>query len=82
MCHKRSRKQFSPLCSPCEVGASLFICGKDMITPFEPPSRCCEALAGLFTCERRSRKQFSPLWRPCELGASLFMCGKDLITPF
>ena len=30
-CQRGSRKQFSPT---CEVGASLFICGKDLITAF------------------------------------------------
>ena len=65
-----------------QVGASLFMCGKDLITPFSPPRRCCEACGGLLKCRRRSRKQFSPRWRTCEVGASLFMCGKDLITPF
>ena len=29
MCHRKSRKRFSPLWRPCEVGASPFICGKD-----------------------------------------------------
>ena len=33
-CQGRSRKQFSPLRRPCEDGASLFMCGKDLITPF------------------------------------------------
>ena len=28
------RKQFSPLWRPCEVGASVFMSGKDLITPF------------------------------------------------
>ena len=64
------------------VGGSLFMCGKDLITPFSPPRRFCEARAGLFRCQRKSRKQFSPLWRPCVVGASLFICGKDLLTPF
>ena len=66
----------------CEVGASLFMCGKDVITPVSPPMRYCEARSGLFKCQRRSRKQFSPLWWPCDVGASLFMCGKDLIKQF
>ena len=33
-----------------EARASLFMCGKDLITPFSPPKRCCEAGAGLFKC--------------------------------
>ena len=64
------------------VGASLFMCGKDLITPFYPPRRYSAARAGLFKCQGRSRKQFSQLSRPCEVGASMFMCGKDLITRF
>ena len=27
------KKQFSALLKPCEFGASLFMCGKDRITP-------------------------------------------------
>ena len=65
-----------------EDGASLFICGKDLTTPFLPPRRCFEARVGLFKCQGRSRKQFSPLWKSCEAHVSLFMCGKDMITPF
>ena len=64
------------------VCGSLFMCGKDLIKPFYPPRKYCEARVSLFKCHGRSRKQFSPLWRPCEVGASLFTCGKDLITPF
>ena len=33
-CQRRSRKQFSQLWRPCEVGASLFMRGKYMIPPF------------------------------------------------
>ena len=58
------------------------MCGKDLLTLFYPPRKCCEARVGLFKCQGGSRKQFSPLWRPCEVGASLFIGGKDLITPF
>ena len=32
----------------CEVGASLFMCGKDLITQFQPLRRYFEACAGLF----------------------------------
>ena len=39
-----------------QVGASLFMCGKDLITPFSPPRRICETHAGLFKCQGRSRK--------------------------
>ena len=31
---RRSRKQFALLWLPCEVGASLFMCRKNLITPF------------------------------------------------
>ena len=31
---EKMRKQFSPLWWPCEVGASLFMCGKDLIKQF------------------------------------------------
>ena len=55
-------------------------CGKDLITPFQPPRWCSEARAGLSKCQRRSRKQFSPLRKTCVARACLFMCGKDLIT--
>ena len=48
------------------------MCEKELITQFQPPRKCYEALAGLFKCQRRSRKQFSTLWTPCEVGASLF----------
>ena len=82
MYQRRSRKQFIPLWWPCVVGGSLFMCGKDLITPFYPPRGCCEAREGLFMCQGRSRSQFSPLWRFCEAGASLFMCGENLMTPF
>ena len=64
------------------VDGSLFIGGKGLITPFQPPNRNCEARGGQFKWQRRSRKQFSQLWKPCVVGVSLFMCGKDLITPF
>ena len=33
-CLRRSRKQFSPLSMLFEVGASLFMCGKDLVMPF------------------------------------------------
>ena len=33
-CQRKSIKQFSQLWRPCEVGASLFMCGKDLITAF------------------------------------------------
>ena len=33
-CQRRSIKQFSPLWCPCEVGASLFMSGKDLIHSF------------------------------------------------
>ena len=82
MRHRKSRKQFSPLLNHSEVGASLFMCGKYLITTFSPPRRYCEARLGLFKWQIRSRKLFSPLWKPCEVGASLFMCGKVLITRF
>ena len=81
-CQRRSIKQFSPLWRPCEVGVSLFLCGKHLITPFKPPRWCCETRAGQLKCQRRPRKQFSPLRRTSEARACLFMCGKDLITPF
>ena len=29
MCQRRSREQISRLSGPCDVGASLFICGND-----------------------------------------------------
>ena len=32
-CQRRTRKQFSPLWRVYEVGAILFMCGKDLITP-------------------------------------------------
>ena len=67
---------------PATLVYACFMCGKDLITPFKPQRRCCEARAALFKCQRKSIKLFSPLWRPCEVGASLFMCEKDLITPF
>ena len=57
----RTRKQFSQLWRSCEAHASLFMCGKDLITPFHPPRKTREAHAGLFKFQRRSRKQFSPL---------------------
>ena len=31
---------------------------KNLITPFSPSRRCCEARGSLFKCHRRSRKQF------------------------
>ena len=34
MCQQRSRKQFSPLCSSCEVRTSLCKCGKCGTSPF------------------------------------------------
>ena len=64
------------------VGGILFMCGKDLITPFQPPRKCCESRVGLFKCQGGSRREISPLWRPCEVGASLLICGKDLVTPF
>ena len=76
---EKIEEKFSLLWRPCDVGSRLFMCGKDLITPFLPPRRCCEASGGLFKCQRRSRKQFSSMWRPCEVGASLFMCGKLLL---
>ena len=33
-CQRKLRKQFSTLWWPFEVGASLFMCVKDLITPF------------------------------------------------
>ena len=33
-CQRRSRKLVSPLCWHCEVGVSLFLCGKDFTKPF------------------------------------------------
>ena len=48
-------------CGVTETRGSLFMFGKDLITPFQPPRRCCEARAGLFKCQGRSRKQFSSL---------------------
>ena len=33
-CQRKSTKHFSPLWRPFELGASLFMCGKDLITPF------------------------------------------------
>ena len=56
--------------------------GKDLIKPFSPPIRCCEARVGLFKCQERSKKQFSPLWESSEARASMCMSGKDLIKPF
>ena len=50
--------------SSCEVGATPFMYGKQLITPFSPPRRYCEARLGLFKCQTRSRKLFSPLWKP------------------
>ena len=69
-------------CGSCDVGATLFMCGKDLITAFSPPRRCCEARVGLFKCQSKSIKRFSTLWRPREVGTSLFMCGKDLKSRF
>ena len=71
---EKIEKQFSLLWRHCDVGVRLFISGKDLITPFLPPRRWCEASGGLFKWQRRSRKLFSPLWKDCEAGASLFMC--------
>ena len=34
MCYGGPRKQFSPLWRSCEAHASLFMCVKDLITPF------------------------------------------------
>ena len=81
-CQRRSRKQFSPRWRTCEVGASLFMCGKYLIAPFSPPRKCCEVRGGLCKCQSISKRQLSPLCWPCEVGASLFTCKKDLITPF
>ena len=33
-CQRISRKLFSPMWRLCEVGASLFKCGKDLTKPF------------------------------------------------
>ena len=33
-CHRKSRKQFSPVWKHCEFGASVFMSGKDLIKPF------------------------------------------------
>ena len=52
------QKQFARLWRPFEVGASVFMSGKDLITPFSPLRRYCEARSGLFNYQRRSRKQF------------------------
>ena len=41
----------------CEVGASLFMCGKDLITPFSPPWWYCEARGGLYKCQSISKKK-------------------------
>ena len=58
------------------------MCGKDQITAFSPPRRCCEERLGLFKCQSKSIKRFSMLWRPREIWTSLFMCGKDLKSRF
>ena len=58
MCQGRPRKQFSPLWTYCEARASLCIFGKDLTTPFYPPSRYSEARASLFKCKRTLRNPF------------------------
>ena len=55
-CQRRSRKQFSPRWRTCEVGASLFMCGKYLITPFSPPTKFCEVRGGLCKCQSISKR--------------------------
>ena len=43
MCQRRSRKQFSAMWKPCEVGASLFMRSKKLITPFSRAVKHVEA---------------------------------------
>ena len=38
------------------VGVSLFMSGKDLITPFYPPRGYCEARGGLFKCQEKIGK--------------------------
>ena len=47
-CHRKSREQFSPVWKHCEVGASLFMCWKELITAFSTLRKCCEVRGGLF----------------------------------
>ena len=47
-CQERLRKQFSPLWESSEARASMCMSGKDLIKPFSPPMRCCEARVAVF----------------------------------
>ena len=46
------------------------MCLKDLIKPFSPPRRCCEARGSLFNCREWSRKQsftiVEVLWSSCK----------------
>ena len=62
--------------SNCGSDASLFMCGKDLITPFSLPRGYCEVRAVLFNYQGRSSKQFTPLWRSVRLVQTCLCAGK------
>ena len=68
--------QFSPLWRPCEVGASLFMCGKDLKSRFKLPGSAVKHVEACLSAREDPENSFRHYGCPLRLVQACLCAAK------